>query len=126
MTMRVLMAFLFVAIAAHTVTSAGVAARVESKMRKNPIRKVVVMLQDMQKSVQEEADKEEELYSKFACYCKTETQNLDDSVSAGKDSISKFSEETSSQAAVKKQLQQEVEGHKADREEAERQVKEAA
>mmetsp|Transcript_95096 Transcript_95096/g.264459 ORF Transcript_95096/g.264459 Transcript_95096/m.264459 type:complete len:720 (+) Transcript_95096:71-2230(+) len=36
----------------------------------NPIRKVVTMLQSMQKKVQEEGAKEKELYEAFVCYCK--------------------------------------------------------
>jgi len=36
----------------------------------NPIRKVVNMLQMMQKKVEAEGEKEQELYEKFMCYCK--------------------------------------------------------
>jgi hypothetical protein len=36
----------------------------------NPIRKVVTMLQNMQKKVEVEGKKEEELFEKFMCYCK--------------------------------------------------------
>jgi len=36
----------------------------------NPIRRVVTMLQSMQKKVAEEGEKEEKLFDKFMCYCK--------------------------------------------------------
>jgi cytochrome c5 len=36
----------------------------------NPIRKVVNMLQAMQKKVEAEGEKEKELFDKFMCYCK--------------------------------------------------------
>jgi len=48
----------------------------------NPIRKVVNMLQSMQKKVTEEGEKEEELYEKFMCYCKTGSGDLTASISA--------------------------------------------
>ena len=39
------------------------------QMEANPIRKVVTLLQDMQKELEAEGKKEEELYNKFMCYC---------------------------------------------------------
>eukprot|EP00443_Scrippsiella_acuminata_P022320 CAMPEP_0115203214 /NCGR_PEP_ID=MMETSP0270-20121206/18532_1 /TAXON_ID=71861 /ORGANISM="Scrippsiella trochoidea, Strain CCMP3099" /LENGTH=420 /DNA_ID=CAMNT_0002616663 /DNA_START=42 /DNA_END=1300 /DNA_ORIENTATION=+ len=47
----------------------------------NPIRKVVTMLQDMQTKVTEEGKKEQELYDKFMCYCKTSGGALSASIS---------------------------------------------
>ena len=35
----------------------------------NPIRKVVTLLQDMQKEIEAEGEKEKGLYDKFMCYC---------------------------------------------------------
>merc|ERR1719161_2842537 len=58
------------------------------------------MLQDMQKSVEEEGKKEEDLFDKFMCYC-------------------------SKGQGEKSQLEQEITGHKADREEAEKVIKES-
>jgi len=48
----------------------------------NPIRKVVNMLQSMQKKVTEEGEKEEKLYEKFMCYCKSGGSDLHASISA--------------------------------------------
>jgi chemotaxis receptor (MCP) glutamine deamidase CheD len=50
--------------------------------RTNPIRKVVTMLQGMQKRVTEEGAKEKELYEKFMCYCKTSGSDLAASIAA--------------------------------------------
>jgi len=47
----------------------------------NPIRKVVTMLQSMQKKVEEEGNKEKELYEKFMCYCKSGNSDLSASIS---------------------------------------------
>jgi len=42
----------------------------------NPIRKVVNMLQTMQKKVEAEGEKEQELFDKFMCYCKNSGGDL--------------------------------------------------
>jgi len=42
----------------------------------NPIRKVVNMLQMMQKKVEAEGEKEQELFDKFMCYCKNSGGDL--------------------------------------------------
>jgi len=48
----------------------------------NPIRRVVTLLQSMQEKVKAEGEKEEELYSKFMCYCKTGVGELQARVDA--------------------------------------------
>merc|ERR1719461_1214960 len=53
----------------------------------NPIRKVVTMLQNMQKKVTAEGEKEAALFRKFMCYCKTNGGNLKASISAAETKI---------------------------------------
>jgi chromosome segregation ATPase len=60
----------------------GVAGKVQSAA--NPIRRVVTMLQSMQKKVTEEGEKEKELFEKFMCYCKNGKGDLEGSIAAGK------------------------------------------
>jgi len=48
----------------------------------NPVRKVVTLLQNLQQKVTAEGEKEEELYKKFACYCKTGVGELQSRVDA--------------------------------------------
>merc|ERR1719401_118682 len=48
----------------------------------NPVRKVVTLLQSMQKKVMAEGEKEKELYDKFMCYCSGGTKELEASVQA--------------------------------------------
>jgi septal ring factor EnvC (AmiA/AmiB activator) len=48
----------------------------------NPIRKVVTLLQSMQKKVTAEGESEEELYKKFMCYCKTGVKELEERIAA--------------------------------------------
>lgn len=47
----------------------------------NPVRKVVSMLQAMQKKVEAEASKDKELFDKFMCFCKTGSSDLAKSLS---------------------------------------------
>jgi len=53
----------------------------------NPIRKVVTMLQNMQARVQEESKKEEALYDKFMCYCKTSGGDLEAAMKEAKSKL---------------------------------------
>jgi chromosome segregation ATPase len=53
----------------------------------NPIRKVVTMLQKMQKDVTEEGEKEKELFDKFMCYCKTSGGDLEAAIGAAETKI---------------------------------------
>jgi len=54
---------------ASVVTAALARESVENAV--NPIRRVVTMLQMMQKKITAEGEKEKELFDKFMCYCQT-------------------------------------------------------
>jgi len=105
-------------------TFSGVSAE-SQRMLANPIRKVVTMLQDMQKSIESEGEKEKELFEKFMCYCNNGAGALDASISAGEQSIEQLGSRVKEETALKSQLGQDVVSHKADREEAEKTVKES-
>merc|ERR1719387_2262010 len=83
------------------------------------------MLQDMQKSVEEEGEKEEDLFDKFMCYCSNGESALDASISQGKAQIEQLSAAIPRGEAEKSQLEQEIGQHKADRAEAEKVIKES-
>merc|ERR1719169_122480 len=55
-----------------------------SRLTVNPIRRVVTMLQNMQKKVEAEGEKEEALFEKFMCYCKNGKGALAASIEAAK------------------------------------------
>ena len=63
-------------------TAQAAALRATTRVAANPVRRVVSMLQSMQKKVEAEGDKEEEMYNKFSCYCKTGVADLSASISA--------------------------------------------
>jgi len=96
-----------------------------SALHANPIRKVVTMLQDMQKSVEQEGEKEKELFEKFMCYCNNGAGALDSAIETGKSQIEQLTSKIEKDTALKSQLEQDVVQHKADREEAEKTIKES-
>jgi len=59
---------------------AGATAGDAAAAHANPVRKVVQMLQAMQKKVTQEGDRETELFEKFSCYCKTGSGDLSKSI----------------------------------------------
>merc|ERR1719375_2259383 len=119
------LAFLLVVLSASVGPIAGLTLGSASSMRKNPIRKVVTMLQDMQKSVEEEGEKQEDLFDKFMCYCSNGEGALEASISQGKAEIESLGATIDRGTAEKSQLDQDIVQHKADREEAEKVIKES-
>jgi len=81
----------------------------------NPVRKVVNMLQSMQKKITEEGEKEKVLHEKYMCYCKSSIGDLEKTISDAKvkkpESISEI-QESESQLA---QLQADVKQAQTDR-----------
>jgi len=76
---RCLVALLALAGSAESLAVSG-----GSQLTVNPIRRVVTMLQSMQKKVEAEGKKEEELFEKFMCYCKNGKGALAASIESAK------------------------------------------
>ena len=47
-----------------------------SALEANPIRKIVTLMQDMQKEIEAEGEKEKVLYDNFMCWCETGAADL--------------------------------------------------
>merc|ERR1719331_207061 len=97
----------------------------QQQLLANPIRKVVSMLQDMQKTVESEGEKEKELFEKFMCYCNNGAGSLDASIQTAAAAIESLTGKIATEKAQKSQFEQEVAQHKTDRTEAEKTVKES-
>jgi len=91
----------------------------------NPIRRVVTMLQNMQKKVEEEGKRDEELFEKFMCYCKDGIPKLEKSVADATEKIPQLKSSIEETKALILQLKSELKQHKKDRAEAEEAVAKA-
>merc|ERR1719195_2150022 len=86
--------------------------------RANPIRKVVTLLQAMQKKVAAEGIKEKELYEKFQCYCNGGTKDLEASIQAAEEKVPMVSSSIKATAEKLAQLKSGLAGAKEGRDSA--------
>jgi len=84
----------------------------------NPIRRVVTLLEEMQVKIKEEGEKEEAMFDKFMCYCKTAGGDLEASIKAGKAKIVSLEELLKTGKAEMEQLEADLKEHEASRAEA--------
>jgi len=81
----------------------------------NPIRKVVTMLQNMEKKVVAEGEKEQAIFDKFMCYCKNAGGDLSTSIAASDAKVSDLPSSIKEAEAKQQQTKEELKGHQADR-----------
>merc|ERR1719472_626539 len=84
----------------------------------NPIRRVVTMLQAMQKKVEAEGEKEEALFEKFMCYCKNGKGALEASIESAKSKNEALMSSIKETDAALKQTKADLKGAQEDRTEA--------
>merc|ERR1719296_543260 len=80
----------------------------EQKVGVNPVRKVVTLLQMMQKKVTEEGDKEKELYEKFMCYCKNGAGDLEASIADSEEKLGQLPEDIKAKEAEKAKTEEDL------------------
>jgi len=97
----------------------------EGNSRANPIRRVVTMLQMMQKKVESEGETEEELYKKYLCYCKTGGQTLEQSIQDAETKIPQLESELDGAAQIIVQLKADIPAEKKERDGAKAAMAEA-
>merc|ERR1719410_1323557 len=83
------------------------------------------MLQAMEKKIEAEAEKEEELFEKFLCYCKKNTGELTKSIAEAQAKIAQLETQVEEDTAAKTQIDEELKNHKKDRIEANNSLKAA-
>jgi len=91
----------------------------------NPIRKVVTLLQDMQKEVEAEGAKEKELYDKFMCFCDGGREDLEKTAADSKAAFETLTAKHDSMVSEKKGLEEDIKTHTADEAAAEKDLAEA-
>merc|ERR1719169_321730 len=85
------------------------------KARVNPIRKVVTMLQNMQKKVQAEGEKEKALFEKYMCYCSNAGGDLGKSISDANTKIPQLGADIKADEAALAQLKEDLKQAQVDR-----------
>jgi len=91
----------------------------------NPVRKVVTMLQNMQKKVEEEGEIEKKLYEKFMCYCQSGGKQLEASINKAEDKVSTLPSEIEAEEERLTQMKEDIKQHQTDRAAAKRSMKKA-
>jgi len=104
---------------------AAVANADQSNAAANPIRKVVTMLQKMQKKVEAEGEKEKELFDKFMCYCKNGASDLGKSIGDTNTKIPELQSTIEESISQKAQLAEDLKKHQVDRSGAKAAIAEA-
>jgi len=88
---------------------------IATEQKANPIRKVVNMLQALQKKVEAEGSKEQELYDAFMCYCKNGDEALAKSIAAAETKAPALAADIEQAEAQVKQLKSDLKSHQTDR-----------
>jgi len=91
----------------------------------NPIRKVVAMLQTMQKKVESEGAKQQELFDKFMCYCKNAGGELKKSIADAEAKSPQVTADIEEAEGQKAQLAEDLKSHQVDRDAAKAAVADA-
>jgi len=91
------------------------AAVLRAQAAANPVRKVVNLLQAMQKKVQSEGEKEKDLFEKFMCYCKNGNSDLAASIAAAEKKIGELGSDIEAAESKLAQVVQTLKEAKADR-----------
>merc|ERR1719379_3249863 len=96
-------------------TVAAASSKEQEAMTANPIRKVVTMLQAMQKKITAEGEKEKELFDKFNCYCQNGDAALAKSISEAETKVPQVSSDIEEAEAQVAQLKSDLKSHQTDR-----------
>merc|ERR1719324_2345443 len=94
------------------------AAGVEAGLKANPIRKVVTMLQNMQKKIAAEGAKKEKMFDQYMCYCSNADETLGKAISDAETKIPQVESSIKEDAALKQQLESELKEAQVSRVEA--------
>merc|ERR1719265_816232 len=81
----------------------------------NPIRKIVTLMQDMQKEIEAEGEKEQKSYEKFECYCSGSNGDMNGAAEKAQQMQTELSSKLAADKAQKAQLDQELKDHASTR-----------
>jgi len=100
--------------------SAGTTVQsVEVQASANPVRRVVTLLQNLQKKVEAEGETDKDLHEKYLCFCETGVATLEKSIADTEANGAAAAAAAKEAGAQSSQLQQDLASHKTDRTNAE-------
>merc|ERR1719453_1397181 len=105
-------ALCFLALHPALVLSGKAKAATEAATGANPMRRIITMLQDMQKEVEREGEAEKEIWDKALCACEGGEAELDKNIVDSQASLEQWTAKTESGKAEEAQLTAEVADHK--------------
>jgi len=91
----------------------------------NPIRKVIKLMQEMQKEIEVQKKSEQELFEKFMCICTEYPPELRESIEEGTKTVDLLTSKIEEETANKEKLEQELIGHKQEKASAEKDLNQA-
>ena len=107
------------------VSTEAVMATSTVSLSANPIRKVVTMIQNMQKQVEQQGEKEKDLFEKFMCYCQSGTADLEKSIADAETKIPQLEASIKEMGGAVLQWKADLKQHKIDRADAKKAIAEA-
>jgi len=97
----------------------------QNKLAVNPIRKIVGMLQDMQKELEHEADSEEELFEKAMCTCENGEKSLTNVIETSAAETDRLKSKIEEETAETESLAEELKNHADTKQQAEADLEKA-
>merc|ERR1719316_1993252 len=97
----------------------------KAQASENPIRRIVNLLQSMEKEVKADGEKDEETTEKFLCYCQNNDKTLADGITELEQKIPQIESEIKGASAFALRVDVEIAQHKKDREDAKAAVESA-
>lgn len=88
--------------------ASAVKMKTKTKLHLNPIRRVVSLLQMMEKKVTEEGEKEKQLFDEFMCRCKKSQESLGESIAEAQNKIPQLQSDSTAGEAEKSQLTSDI------------------
>merc|ERR1719443_2773774 len=77
--------------------------------KNRPVSKVITLLKDMLKQLEKEADEDEEIYDKIACWCETNDKEKTKAIAEGNEKIDELTTEIEELTALSARLNAEIE-----------------
>eukprot|EP00451_Oxyrrhis_marina_P001338 CAMPEP_0204268408 /NCGR_PEP_ID=MMETSP0468-20130131/12756_1 /ASSEMBLY_ACC=CAM_ASM_000383 /TAXON_ID=2969 /ORGANISM="Oxyrrhis marina" /LENGTH=118 /DNA_ID=CAMNT_0051243675 /DNA_START=1 /DNA_END=353 /DNA_ORIENTATION=+ len=83
-------------------------ASVSDEQKNRPVTKVINLLKDMVKQLEKEAEEDEEVYNKVACWCKTNDKEKTTSISDAEQHIDRLISTIEEKTATSSRLNTEI------------------